>query len=371
MAKNKISDILLKKMTIFRVMVILLILFVIPAFINYDFNKENRFVGAKISLPYLYAGDQIHYYVLVYSLLKDRDIDVRNNYHNSEYNLTYDLGYLFRGQYIGGQVGYFNFKTRDYKPFYEGRTAFEKPDPGKDYGKIIIRPLGLPLFYYVLLLPFNFLPNPEPMVVFLTVFLTLIGIYFFFLTLNHLLKDEIISLFFTLLLGISSELWHYSKLFYPDVLQFFLLSLIIYLFIVKDNNLGVGFLFAVGIFARPTFIVLLPFFVLYRFFHQEEFPAFSDVWKNKRRLFNPSIIKKILFLLMPIAMIFFFQMYLNYYFFGNIFSNPNFMMFHFENILTGLWISFFQIDRGLFIFSPIMILPEMIPGKHLCLLMEP
>ena len=94
---KKISEKITEKMTISRVMIILFILLLIPSFINYDFNKENRFEGTKISLPYLYSGDQVHYYIFMYSLLKDKDIDVRNNYENSLYNNTYDLGYLFRG----------------------------------------------------------------------------------------------------------------------------------------------------------------------------------------------------------------------------------------------------------------------------------
>lgn len=355
MAKNRIFDIILKKITIFRAMTLLLVLFIMPTFINYDFNTENRFTGAKISLPYLYAGDQVHYYIMVYSLLKDKDVNVRNNYENSLYNLTYDMGYLFRGKDVGREAVYFNFKTSDYKPFYEGKTEIETPDPGKDYGMIMFRPWGMPLFYYVLLLPFSFVQNPEPLLIFLTVFLTLMAIYLFYLTLNHFLKDERISALFALLLGISSELWHYSKLFYPDVLQLFLLSLIIYLFIVKNNDLIVGILFAIGFFARPTFIILLPFFIIYRFFNLQDHSSFSEVDWSISRLINPKGIKRLLFLLLPVFLTISFQFFLDYYFYGSFFSNPNFIIIHIKNVFEGLFISFLKLNRGLFIFSPIMV----------------
>lgn len=369
---DKMFDKLLKKTTIGKVMLLLAILYVIPTFINYDFNTENRFIGAKISLPYLYAGDQIHYYILVYSLLKDGDFDVKNNYDNSEFNMTYDIGYLFRGQHLFREAGYFNFKTRDYKPawventseninlygegkFFEGTQIFETPNPGKDYGMLMIKPLGLPLFYYILLLPFNFVPNPEPLVIFLTVFLTLAGIYLFFLTLNHFLKNEKISAFFTLLLGTSSELWHYSKLFYPDVIQFFLLIFIIYLFIVKRKNVIVGLLFAIGIFMKPTFAAFLPFFVAYHFFRLERYSSFSEVDWSIRRSISPGVVKRLTLLLFPVILAILAQMYQNYYIFGGIFSNPHWESLALKDPLSGLLASFFRIDKGLLIFSPILL----------------
>lgn len=341
-------------------MVLLFVLYLVPAFLNYDFNRENKFVSVKLSVPYLYAGDQIHYYVLVYSLLKDKDFDVRNNYDASEFNLTYDVGYLFRGQHLFREAGYFNHRKGDYKPLYlinySSPTHFsEAQDPGKDYNLVIERPLGLPLVYYVLLLPFNFMKNPEPIVVFFTIILVLAGIYLFYMTLNYFLRDDALSSLFTMFVGISTEIWLYSKLFYPDVLQLFLLSLMIYLFMARKNNLLVGILFAIGIFTRPTFIILLPIFFAYRFFYLERYASFSEVRWNIFKSLNFNWFKRLVFLITPTIFIITIQFSLNYYYYGGVFSNPSSSSLFFRNIFEGIFVSFFKIDRGLLIFSPVLL----------------
>jgi hypothetical protein len=369
---RRMHNYIMRRMNIKSVMIILCILFIIPTFINYEFDDENRFAGAKMSLPCLYAGDQVHYYIFIYSLLKDHDIDVRNNYDSSLYNHTYDMGSLFRGKDVGRQAGYFNFKTRNYTSMWvqnttknigiygqqdvlEGTTLFKVPDPGKEYAHIMIRPLGMPIFYAVLLVPFSFLENPEPIVIFISVFLSILGIYFFYLTLDYFLDDERISAFFALLLGISSEIWMYSKLFYPDVIQFFLLSFAVYLFIVKKSDLLVGILFAIGVFARPTFILFLPFFFIYRLLSLDKRPSCSEIKQDISMMFSSETIKKILLLTFPVVLIILVQLCINYYFFGGFFTNPDIEVFHFKNTLVGLWVSFFKLNRGLFIFSPIMV----------------
>ena len=95
--------------------------------------------------------------------------------------------------------------------------------------------------------------------------------------------------------------------------------------------------------------------VLYRLFQLEKYSSFSKVQWNLITSINVKVIKNLTALLLPIFIILIVQMFQNYYLFDGFFSNPHWESLNPKEPFSGILASFFRIDRGLLIFSPVLL----------------
>lgn len=92
--KDIVDKVVEKKLFI----LIILLLYLLPLFIQVSFDEEFHLEEVYIGLPGVLSGDEPHYLVVTTSLINDHDIYVENNYDNAYYNAGCDVGYHFRNQ---------------------------------------------------------------------------------------------------------------------------------------------------------------------------------------------------------------------------------------------------------------------------------
>ncbi|MBI2667508.1 glycosyltransferase family 39 protein [Candidatus Woesearchaeota archaeon] len=331
-----------------RIKIILLIIAVLfffsPFFITYS-NEINKLF---FTLPYIHPGDEPHYLAMTSSIIKDFDLEVKNNYENAVAGKG-DTGFKYRYERISRHAILVDGKTNiryNLDDIYNlsgsgfslnGESPTIRDDlENTDTANLKERPtryIGLPFFSSIFLWPFRNSLNLDSIAILLSAIVSLIGFYFLYLVLIHFKNNENKVLFITIIFIFTTQLWFYSKTFYPDpyIASFLIISY--YFFIVKNKVAISGILLGLAFLMKYNMIIFPAIFALY-------------LLKNKR-------FKKFFLFSLTIGIFAFLLLIYNFIMWGNLlFSHLHFM---YGNIISGILGLLFSLDHGLIIFTPLLI----------------
>lgn len=310
-----------------KIILIIILLYLLPTFVQYKYSDENRIIGQYLGLPIIQTGDEPHYYITLYSLVNDKDMFLTNNYNNALYNNGPDLGTK--------KLSKFDRHIRFYDPIT--RKILKTPAVLEMPIEIPGHFIGLPIFAFIFLWPFSNTVYLEHLAIYLTLIFSVLGVFAFYRLMNFYHKNKKTSILFTFLFALGTQYWHYSKTFWtePYLTSFLIISL--YFVVLKKNYFTASFLLGIGFTMKPTFILSIIPFYLYLF-----------LTKNRK-------IRTFVEFSLPLVIIFLISLTFNYYLTGN--------PLQFNKVTSGVFypqfINFFHLlfdpMFGLFIFSPVLI----------------
>ncbi|MCD4785348.1 MAG: glycosyltransferase family 39 protein [Candidatus Eremiobacteraeota bacterium] len=356
--KNKID------IKIIIIIGLLFIIFISPLFIHYSIRKGKS--DKILFLPaHSHFGDQAHYMVMLSSIIEDMDLDLTNNYHNARINKTSSAGMYLRGINLDHHTILVNKKTGEKyvwtgiyhysnlerlspaNRYYPGENVpfshhpyFTSNIPQKklaeidlaDFREAPIHPPGLPILASIFLSPFRYSPYIDTAALILAVIVSLVGLYFLYLTLLHYVPDK--AFLVTLAIAFGTPIWLYSKTFFTEPFLAAILIIAYYLIMIKKSDIPGGILLGIGFLAKPTFAIIAIVFIAYLLVKRE--------YGRFLRLLIPVIIA-------GIAILFY-----NYTILGSPFATTQ--KFLVGNPLTGFIGVFFDKSSGFFPFAPVLIL---------------
>ncbi len=249
-----------------------LILFLIPQFSNTFLSFQ---IGESAwNFALLGFGDETHYFVILNSLLKDGDLDLKNNYYNARKGGS-DAGNIWAGQKLQHHVLW--YPDGRYLEWHEVFLQDVWPDdslePTKqqvlefDPSKLpeySIHPPGMPLVLALILMPFSLSDSLylEPVVVMASAVSMFIAFLLFFKMLDRWSGQKIGAGGITLVVFFGTPLLVYSRMFFTEshLVLFAVGSYAIYLSPSAypwRNSVLSGGMIALGIFMKPPFALLL------------------------------------------------------------------------------------------------------------------
>ncbi len=362
----------IKENPVFFCFFLIAILYLLPTFIQTEFNNELHIKQFYIGLPRILSGDEPHYFVVTTSLINDHDFYIENNYDNAYYHGACDVGFNFinnTNPTIGRHMLLFNpekkivtaihgenpYNEITYKK--EIQTLKEKYNVSNFY-QINVRPLGLSMFSALFLWPLRGTCFIEAGVIYVGVFVSFVGIiFFYFISLYYIKKYSIdenrnktegfnsisssfsstfIALLFTLFFALATQYWHYSKTYFVEpYLATFLLGAFYYSFIKKRNFIS-GLLLALGFSMKYPFGIYLGLFGLVLLYTRK--------WKQ------------LFYFILGSALPIVFIMYSNFYLTGNPFllARAEYLSY-FDNYIAGIVAALFHPTFGIIPFAPFLI----------------
>ncbi len=328
----------------------IVLFYLFAAFVQFSFTQTNEIDGMYFGLPIMQTGDEPHYYATLYSLVNDHDFYMTNNYNNALLENGGDLGTK--------QLPLFDRHTRLYDsaektvtdiPFIdETHLDLSKIPQGDSVIKEIPgHPLGLPFFAFLFLWPLKNTAFLEHAALFLTLFFSVLALYFFYKTLLYYHMDEKKALLYTFILACATQYWHYSKTFWaePYLASFVILSW--YLLLVKKtwwSSLLAGTLLGFGFLMKYPFVLIIFSFFLWLFF---------ACWQKENR---KNAMKNFFLLCIPLLTSLLVVFYLNSFLTGTIFGFNQADAVHFVLPFGAIIRWLFDPTFGLFLFSPVLIL---------------
>jgi hypothetical protein len=260
------------------------------------------------------SGDEPHYLMMTYSMLHDGDLQVKNNHDEYAYHTWYPVPYL--------TPHLFAFNGANY-PLHQ---------PGLS----------------VLILPAFTVGGRVGVVIFLS-FLTSIAMTNIFSILLRFVSKKI-ALFTTLVVGLTTPIFVYFSLIYPEVMMFFLMSCVLRLILDKKFKLNfkMGALLTILLALMPPlhikFGLLIGITLLYI-----DLTQYKKIKLPQLILFNIVVgICSSLYLL-----------WMYNFFGGDLFGPMKYMSagnsFKLEYVFTGLMGSLIDREGGILIYSPLYI----------------
>lgn len=246
--------------------------------------------GWYLTVPKVYGGDEEHYLLMINSLIKDYDLELRNNYDNARGG-GLDAGILWSGKNLDPHA---NFVSKDRKELVyvpwtiDVGERFEKYEilPGyermhRDKKNYLVRPHhppGMPFILSLILWPFRGWRYIESIAIGLITLLSILNFYVLYKILEKVVRDRRAINIAVFLIALGSPFYHYSLLLFKEVFLGSILVFSSWLFLFRKEGFLSGLLVVLGCFTRYSFpIVVIPFF-LYGFYKRD--------WKI---LFNFSI----------------------------------------------------------------------------------
>jgi len=155
------------------------------------------------------VGDEPHYLIITQSILKDKDLNVANQYYEQQYK-------EFLGDFRIGIHGFFGKKGRDY--------IYSMHLPGISFTLAPILGLKLsPPLLFILIRSY------------LGIFASLFLIVFYLMSLK-ILKRESLSFYITIIMGITSPIIFHSIHIFPEIQVSLFILTAIYLSLYKDKK---------------------------------------------------------------------------------------------------------------------------------------
>jgi len=326
-------------------LLIIILLYIIPTFIQANYSETNTIEGVYVGLPIMQSGDEPHYYLTLYSLVNDGDVFLTNNYDNAIYNDGPDAGSKKLTPY-DRHSRFFDSVNRNIIsiPMVDGLRDLSYTTEVDSYIKEIPgHPLGLPFFAYMFLFPFKNTSILEHIAIFLTFVFSLLGILVFYKLMLFYHNNKKIAILFTGLFALATQYWYYSKTFWaePYLASFLIISwyLIVskkslFAYIVSGILLGFGFLIKL-----PFLLLIFPFYI---------YLLHSYITKTIN-------LKQGIVFSIPITTSLLGVLCLNYYFTKNPFMFDKMDSLGFILPFRPLTNWFFSLRFGLFVFSPVLL----------------
>lgn len=349
-----------KKHPVFFTFSIIIILYLLPTFIQVQFDTQAHVQAVSFGLPGVLSGDEPHYLVVTSSLINDYDYTIENNYDNAYYAGECDVGFRFinnTSPLVGRHMMLFN-KEKKILTFINAKNEFNSETYAEElqllyekynvtkFEQINSRPLGLPLLSAIFLWPLKETCYIEPAAIFLTVCVSFIGIIFFYLICltyirkykNEYSQEKVISLslIFTFIFALCTQGWHYSKTYFTEPYLLTILLVAYYLFFIKKQSFIPGLLLAWGFLMKSPFGMYLALFGIF-LLHDKE-------WKRIIYLIGGSM--------GPLAIFF----YLNWALTGKfLYLARSEYLSLFDHYVTGIFSSLFDPISGIILFAPFLL----------------
>lgn len=322
--------------------VIIIILYLLPSFIQAEYDINNNIHGFYFGLPVMQSGDEPHYYITLYSLVNDRDFFLTNNYNNAVYRGCPDLGTKKWTVYDRHTRLFDSHERRIINLDFIDDVHLNisvLPKEGSFVKEISGHPMGLPFFAALFLWPFHGTSLLEHLAIYLTLLFSLGGIVCFYKILKFYHRDESTVLVFTSILALGTQYWHYSKTFWAEPYLACFLIFAWYFCMIRKWYFLTGLALSVGFVIKYPFgLVIVPFCVV--------------------ALFEKGFSKKIracLLLGFPLASVLGAVLYLNFWLTNNPFQFNQISAVGFVNPVRGLMRWLFDGEFGLLTFSPILL----------------
>lgn len=336
---------------------------------NYQ-SKRNIFFFPS----HILGGDEPHYMVTLSSLLKDKDIDLKNNYENS-LNGKGDAGYFFRGQKIdhhtffvhkekkipplqwSGLFDWWTLKryTKDNPPPQNGLIKNQKNPQSEewspqtydlwlpieekeklnlnDFYEVPQHPLGIVLIPSLFLYFWKDSDSLDSYLLFFILILNIIGLFHLYLILKEVCNNSYANALAIVSIGLGTPIWIYTKSYFPESFQWPIFIIAFYHFLFRKNVILSGILLGIGVLLKYTYLV---------------FPGVLGL----TLLFRKDI-KKFLYFSIPITLSIIFYLVYHHTVFGSIFYGHD--KGGTINIVKGFSKLFFSLDHGFLVFSPILL----------------
>ncbi|MBI2251649.1 MAG: hypothetical protein HYU63_02650 [Armatimonadetes bacterium] len=314
-----------------KIILFIILLYFIPPFFQFNFDRKEHIKSFGISLPRVISGDVPYTLLTMHSILHDSDFELKNNLNNIYEKKYCDAGVNQRGKKI--PTAYFNKTTKKYSFF---------PKSFKDPNIIIYHshPPGLAVLASILLWPFSFtcpkLCLLEPASVILSILAMLLGLYFLYKTIFYYSKEKGTALKICIIFALATPLWHYSSAFQVESFITPILIASFYLFFIQNKNFIPGIFLAIGFSMRFPIAVIIFIFGVYRLIQKRY--------------------KELIPLSFPVIGVIILLLFYNKALYGNYFAVPQAYYFKsFGNPLNGIFGSLFSLNQGILIFSPILL----------------
>ncbi len=328
------------------VFLFIILLYLLPTFIQFHYSEEKTIEGMYLGLPIMQSGDEPHYYILLYSLVNDRDIYLTNNYDHAIYENGSDAGTKDLLPYER-HTRFFDTINRTIIaiPLKDGyRDTTYVTEVNSPIKEIQGHPFGLPFFAFLFLFPFRGTALLEHFAIYLTLFVSLFGVFSFYKLMVHYHKEEKKALFFTSIFALATPFWYYSKTFWVEPYLASFLIITWYLLVCERSYLAYfisGCLMGIGFWMKfPFLLVLLPFFI---------YLAYSYIISKEIRVQHVALFA------FPLTIALIGMLSLNYYFTKNPFEFDKAGSLFFIFPLKSLFLWLFSPSFGLLFFSPVLI----------------
>jgi len=298
--------------------------------------------------PLVTSGDELHYLVMIHSLLDDHDLDLKNNYDAARLG-SLSLGAERSGAPLDHQVSW-------YAPdgsWHEWDKEFEyAKDPARADGLQLLptlkpgasaelagrrqysqHPPGLPVLLAPVLYPFRGTIWVEHLAIVLTALATLVMALYLRQLLRVVSNDDGVVNAATLLIVLASPAWHYSRMLFTEPWLTLCAVAALALALRRNAFFAAGCWLALGIQMKPPFALLA-------------LPLLVD------RLLARDL-KRLLALSLPITVSTALVLVENQHFFGSPLRSAQ--PWASGNLLVGIAGSLFSWNHGLFLFCPAVI----------------
>jgi len=318
------------------------------------FGPPNRWwTPLRFGMPRATSGDEPHYLVMLNSILRDGDLDLRNNYdsalrgsndagaEHSRDPIEHHVGYYIGGQYVDWRQ---IFDAR--RPWVDdGRRIRFAHRPGAtrladDLPEYSIHPPGLPLILAALLWPVRQSERLESFALVISGLVTCAAAWCFRRLLLDLGAAAGWANACTMLAFLATPVWHYGRtLFGEPYLLFF--GVFSYQAVLASRGreiarpLLAGIALGLGIMIKPPFALLAP-----------SLGAFLLVGRRWRSL---------AFFSLPLASAVAATLAANAIYFGSPFHPPQ--PWRTGNFWSGLFGLYTWWDKSLFLYAPAIVVP--------------
>ncbi len=257
--------------------IFIFILYVIPTFLQVTFDENLQITKFYFGLPGILSGDEPHYFVTTTSLINDHDFYIENNYDNAYFYGACDVGFHFvnnTNPQVGRHMMLYDEENKVVTTINEKNEYNASTYSQASFQQIPARPLGLPLFSAFLLWPLKDTCFIEAGAIYVSIFVSLIGVFFFYLICRYYAKKYIqeqerreqLSLLFTLLFALCTQFWHYSKTYFTEPYFTTFLLVAYYFFFIEERKIRSsfipGFILGIGFTMKDPFGMYLLLFVV-------------------------------------------------------------------------------------------------------------
>lgn len=270
----------------------LILLYLLPAFVQPDFTKDGRIQNIGVGLPRVLSGDEPAYVLATYSLVKDLDVDLGNNYEQAIKG-GFESGYNFKYKNfpINERSVHYMYKGKNYDSFLFDSEVVKKEllkDKFRIFEQVVIydfhlkegfkdfifnnfeqppvHPIGLPLFNAIFLWPLKDSYLLETGTIFLSILMSLISLFFLYQILLYYKRDTKAAFLIMAIMALGTTLWFYSKTLFPDPLITSFLLISYYLFLVRKQIFLPAIFLGIGLTAKYPFVIFPLVFCFYLLF---------------------------------------------------------------------------------------------------------
>lgn len=253
----------------------ILALFVVLMFLHFS-EKSGFFIEPRK----VYGGDEEHYLLMINSLVKDYDLELKNNYENARRG-GLDAGFLWRKRIVDHHSLYVHKKTGEVISFYAVVDVGHYVNQWRvinwriyktldEYYERPHHPPGMSFIFSLFLFPFAGSQSMESAALLLLILFSLACLYF----IGRILRDIPDSInahvnltLFLIVLG--TPVLFYSLHLFKEMFLAFLVTSMCWYYFYRNKGFISGLLVVIGLFTRYSFPIIIIPLLLYSICRRE------------------------------------------------------------------------------------------------------